>query len=101
MTTSVDTVAVEGDRSDKDLIVYALSTCAFCRKAMDFLSEHGFGYSYVYLDELELETKRSLKADLKARFKKLPVFPILVIDDDEALSGFVEARWKEALGIED
>lgn len=67
---------------------------------MDFLSQHGFEFSYVYLDNLEIETKRQVKASLKERFQKLPVFPILVIDDSQALSGFVEERWKEALGIE-
>lgn len=100
MTTKIELNTVEGKISDKHIVIYALSTCAFCRKAMQFLSDHDLEYSFVYLDELELDTKRAVKAELKSQFKKLPVFPILVIDDTEAISGFIEERWREALAIE-
>ncbi|MFW6362943.1 MAG: glutaredoxin family protein [Spirochaeta sp.] len=101
MNTPTEAITVEGERTDKDLVVYALSTCAFCKRSMEFLSELGFTYSYVYLDDLELEKKRAIKAELKSQFRKLPVFPILVINGSEALSGFIEDRWRSALGVEE
>ena len=30
-----------GQKSDRNIVVYALSTCGFCKKAMSFLDEEG------------------------------------------------------------
>jgi glutaredoxin len=95
----IDYNVVDGEREGPELIVFSLSTCAFCRKAMDFLKANGFGYRFVYLDQLDFDLKREAKKELKERFRNLPVFPVLVVDDSEALSGFVEERWAERLGL--
>jgi hypothetical protein len=44
--------------------------------------------------------KRTVKSELKTRYASLPVFPVLIIDDTEAVSGFSEEKWKEILDID-
>lgn len=95
----VDFHKVSGSQEPHELTVYALSTCAFCKKAMRYLEEHGFSYRYVYLDQLDFDLKREVKQELKSKFENLPVFPVLTIDNDEALSGFAEDQWASKLGI--
>mgnify|MGYP006279164897 CR=1 FL=1 len=90
---------IEGEKTDHKATIYALSTCAFCRKAINFVRDNNVAFRYVYLDKIPLETKKEVKAELKSRYKNLPVFPVLVVDDDKALSGFTESQWKEALDI--
>ncbi|MFW5718113.1 MAG: glutaredoxin family protein [Spirochaetota bacterium] len=97
--SKVDFHDVPGEREPHKLTVYALSTCAFCRRAMSFLEENGLSYRYVYLDQLDFDLKREVKQELKSKFENLPVFPVLVIDDEEAMSGFTQEKWSERLGL--
>jgi glutaredoxin-like protein NrdH len=97
--SKVDFHEVPGQTEPHKLTVYALSTCAFCKRAMSYLKENGLSYRYVYLDQLDFDLKREVKQELKTKFENLPVFPVLVIDDDEALSGFTEEKWAERLGV--
>lgn len=90
---------VNGEKTEQDLTLYTLSTCAFCKKAMEFLEEHDVAYRYVHVDNLDLNLKRMLKGELKRKYKDLPVFPVLVIDSDRALSGFNADEWKKELGL--
>ncbi len=102
MSSAIDKVEfneVPGDAEPHKLTVYALSTCAFCKKAMRYLEEQGLTYRYIFLDQLDFDLKREVKQELKSRHRNIPVFPILTIDDDEALSGFAEQKWAERLGI--
>lgn len=101
MGTALDRLeytTVAGTRHDHDLKLYALSTCGFCKRAMKYLEARGEQYAYVHLDLIDLELKRQVKRELKAKYDDLPVFPILTIDDAQAMSGFSEERWSERLG---
>ena len=103
MSNAVDKVEfndVPGEFSEHAVRVFSLSTCAFCRKAQDYLKERGVAFQYVYLDQLDFDLKREVKQELKARFENIPVFPILVIDDETAISGFVEEKWAAAVGLQ-
>jgi glutaredoxin len=89
----------DGSIQKHDLTLYALSTCAFCKKAMKFLQDHDVKFRYIFLDDINPMVKRTVKSELKTRYASLPVFPVLVIDDEEAVSGFSEEKWKEILDI--
>jgi glutaredoxin len=89
----------DGSVHKHDLTVYALSTCAFCKRAIKFLQDHDVKFKYIYLDTINPMVKRTVKSELKSRYSSLPVFPVLVIDDREAVSGFSEEKWKEILDI--
>ncbi len=96
----IDYKIVPGLNKDRKLKLYALSTCAFCKKAMTYLEEQGYEFQYIYLDQLDLDLKREAKKELKNTYGNVPVFPILTIDDSDAISGFIEPKWAERLGIE-
>lgn len=90
---------VEGTRNDHDVVVYSLSTCAFCRRALNYLKDAGITYRFAHLDRIDVETKRTVKRELAERFDNIVVFPILVVDDQRAFSGFTESVWARALDI--
>lgn len=98
---SMQYITVEGQAQPNShhLRIYALSTCAFCEKALQFLKTQGLYHEYMMVDNLDPETKRELKAELKAKFGNIPVFPLLVIDHETAISGFTEDKWREAIGL--
>lgn len=87
---------VEGENTDHDLLLFALSTCGWCRKARNFLDGNNLAYRYVYVDLLEGEPQKEVFEEMKGRNPR-KTFPTLVIDDDEVLAGFNEERYEEAL----
>jgi glutaredoxin len=96
---SLDFTHVDGSRKEHEVVLYALSTCAFCKKGIDFLTKAGVDFDYIYLDKLDVELKREVKKELKSQFDNLVVFPVLVIDGKRALTGFTKDQWEAALDL--
>lgn len=95
---SVSYTHIEGEKSTPKLRMYSLSTCGFCDKARQYLTDQGFAYDYLELDSLERETKRNLKLELKNTFGTIQLLPVLTIDGTDMIAGFNEEKWAEALG---
>lgn len=96
---SLDFTYVEGSRKEHDVVLYALSTCAFCKKGIDFLTKAGVDFRYIYLDKLDVDLKRQVKGELKSQFENIVVFPVLIIDGTRALTGFTKDQWEAALDL--
>jgi len=99
ITEKLEFTLVDGARTQPELTVYALSTCAFCKKAMDFLRKNDYRFRFSYVDNVDPEYKREFKRQLSNRFDVVVVFPILVVNDEKAYSGFTELIWSRAVGI--
>ena len=68
MLDTLEYLTVDGPDRSRDVIVYALSTCGFCKRAMAFLEGRGFRYRYLYMDKIPFETKaEALEKWLRAR----------------------------------
>lgn len=96
---SVEFLQEDGTETGNEIIVLALSTCAFCKRAMNFLKGQGLAYRYVFLDQIDQELKRKVKDELRSRYDSLPIFPVLVYNREKALSGFTEQEWRSTLGL--
>lgn len=92
-------VEKQGSRRSHDIVVYALSTCGFCKRALAFLEDQDFAYRYIYVDQLPIETKNEIKKTLKERFNENVAFPFAVINDTEHLVGFIQPDWVRTLGL--
>jgi glutaredoxin len=86
---------VEGKNKGK-IMLYALSTCGWCRKTKELLNELGVEYEYIYVDLLEDEDKDTAMDEVK-KWNPRCSFPTLVIDD-KCIVGFKEDEIREALG---
>lgn len=92
-------VEKKGSIDAHDVVIYALSTCGFCKKAMSFLDDKGYSYKYIHVDQLPLETKNEIKKILKEKFNENVAFPFAVIDDASHLVGFIQPDWVRTLGL--
>jgi glutaredoxin len=79
------------------IMLYALSTCIWCKKTKEFLSSVGVAFDYIYVDLLKGEDRAKAIASVK-RFNPSTSFPTLVVND-KAIIGFKEKEIKEALGL--
>jgi glutaredoxin len=79
-----------------DIMLYALSTCVWCKKTKAFLSELGIEYSYVFVDLLnEVEKKEVM--EVVAVWNPECSFPTVVINNESCVVGFRPDEIKEKL----
>jgi glutaredoxin len=90
----MDIKQVEGRKAGK-LMLYAISTCPWCRKTKALLNELGVEYSYIDVD-LVPEEEDKIRREVE-RWNDRLSFPTLVIDDEEVIIGFQEERIRQAL----
>jgi glutaredoxin-like protein NrdH len=81
---------VEGRASGK-IVIYALSTCMWCRMTKSLLKEIGVAYSFVDVDLLDGAEKDQAKAEIK-RWNPAGSYPTIIIDDRECIAGYDEAE---------
>jgi glutaredoxin-like protein NrdH len=87
---------VEGDNQQHELLLFALSTCGWCRKARNFLDENKLTYRFVYVDLLEGDAQKEVFQEV-VKHNPRKSFPTLVVDKEEVIFGFNEEKYKEAL----
>jgi glutaredoxin len=79
------------------IMIYALSTCVWCKKTRKLLDDLGVDYHYVDVDLLIGEEKQNVKQEIMQWNPKCS-FPTLVINNNKCIVGYKEQEIKEALG---
>ncbi len=77
-------------------MLYALSTCIWCKKTRELLQSSGVAFDYVYVDLLKGEDRAQAIEEIK-KYNPGTSFPTIVIGE-KAIVGFREKEIKEALG---
>ena len=88
---------INGEKNEKDITMFALSTCQWCQKGKKWLKDNNYSYSFMDVDLLNLEDKRQLKRELMKTFEMMVRYPFLVIDGKMCYAGFNIDKWKELL----
>jgi len=86
-----------GGKDKGKIMLYALSTCVWCKKTKRFLNDHGVAYDYLDVDLLEEEEKEKIKQEI-TRWNPRCSFPTIVIDNSTCIAGYDEQKMKEVLG---
>jgi glutaredoxin len=86
---------VEGKNKGK-VVLYAISTCVWCKKTKRLLKGLGVQFDYIDVDLLTDEEKEEAKREV-LRWRKRAVYPLLVIDDKRCIKFYDEEEIKEAL----
>ncbi len=87
---------VEGKKKG-EVMLYALSTCIWCKKTKSLLNELGVDYSFIDVDLLKGEEKEKVLEEVKKHNPQC-TFPTVVIDNKKCIRGFEEAEIKAVLG---
>ncbi|MEN6329979.1 MAG: glutaredoxin family protein [Methanobacteriaceae archaeon] len=87
---------VNGENKGK-FVLFALSTCGWCKKTRMLIEELGAEYDYIYVDLLQGADRDEAVDALKIWNPKLS-FPTLVIDDQECIVGFDQDKIREIIG---
>jgi glutaredoxin len=86
---------VEG-KNKGDILLFALSTCVWCRKTKELLKELGVEYSYVYVDLLSGKELDDTEKQLK-KWNPSCTFPTVVFDHKDCIVGYQKEEIEERL----
>jgi glutaredoxin-like protein NrdH len=95
VVNGVEWVHHEGKKKGK-ITLYALSTCVWCKKTKQLLTDLGVDFSYIYVDQLPSQEMEQIYGEVK-RWNPAGSFPVLVLDDHKTIVGFREKEIREAL----
>jgi glutaredoxin-like protein NrdH len=91
-------IKVPGNNNKHKVLVYALSTCAWCKMTKRFLNDHNIEYEYVDVDLTTDEDHEKIRQDIINKGGE-PSFPTLIVDNKTVITGFRKDLIKEALEL--
>jgi glutaredoxin len=94
----MDIVKVSGGNSHHKVLVYAISTCAWCKLAKNFLKDNHIEYEYVDVDLCNDEDKEKIRQHILKKGGHLS-YPAIIIDEKIVINGFHKDKISEALKI--
>ena len=94
----MQTVKVPGKNNKHKVLVYAISTCGWCKRAKQFLKDNNVEYEYLDVDQCNWEDKQKIWQDIQSRGGTL-AYPTIIIDNKKLLTGAPQDKLKEALEI--
>lgn len=86
---------VEGKKKG-DVVLFALSTCVWCKKTRMFLEELQIDFKYIYVDLLTGDEKSEVINEIR-KWNSQISFPTVVINNKDVVVGFKKDELKEKL----
>ena len=80
------------------IVVYALSTCPWCKKTKKLLEDLGIEYEYADVDLLTGSEKEEAMSFVK-KWNPRNSFPTMVVNDSLCIVGFEEEQIRKALKV--
>lgn len=95
MDTNTSVNHVEGENKGH-IMLYALSTCGWCKKTKKLLNDLGVEYYFIDTDLLKGKEQDHVIEEIK-KWNPRCSFPTLVINNDTCIIGYKEDEIKEVL----
>ena len=89
---------VSGKNNKHRVLLYTLSTCAWCKMTKQFLKDSGVEFEYVDVDLCNKVDRGKVHNDIKSRGGDL-TYPTLIVDNKTLINGFLKDKIKKALEI--
>ena len=95
---NMNLVKVPGKNNKHKVLMYTLSTCAWCKMGKQFLKDSNVEYEYVDVDLCNEKDREKIRGDILKRGGELS-YPTLIIDDKKLINGFRKDKIQKALEI--
>ena len=94
----MDISKVPGKNTKHKVLVYALSTCVWCKMTKQYLKDNSVEYEYVDVDLCTEEDKDKIRKDIQAKGGSLS-YPTTIIDNKIVVTGFRKDLLKKELEL--
>ena len=89
---------VQGTNKQHNVVVYAISTCVWCKMTKQYLKDNDIEYDYVDIDLCTPQEKDKIRQDILDKGGSLS-YPTTIVDDKKLITGFRKDLLKEALQL--
>jgi glutaredoxin len=93
----MNVIHIDGQKKG-DILLYAISTCAWCKKTKKFLKSLGVEYRYIDVDLLDPDEKKKIDSEVM-KWNPQRNYPMMVINNEKCIVGFKEDEIKEVLQL--
>jgi glutaredoxin len=94
--TKMLTTKVEGKNRKHKILLYAISTCGWCKRAKQNLKDLEVEYDYIDIDRCSNEDRETIRKDILSRGGRL-AYPTVIVDDEVLLTGPSREKLREVL----
>jgi len=98
LSEKMKSVKVFGENKKHIVLLYTLSTCAWCKLTKQFLKDNKIEYEYIDVDLCSEKDRKKARRDILEKGGELS-YPAIIVDDKFLANGFVKDKIKEALEI--
>ena len=92
------TTKVAGKNRKHKVLLYAISTCGWCKRAKQNLKELDVEYEYIDIDLCSGEDRQEITKDIRSRKGQL-AYPTVIVDDKILLTGPSKEELQEVLEL--
>jgi glutaredoxin-like protein NrdH len=89
---------VSGKKNQHKVVIYALSTCVWCKMTKQYLQDNDIEYEYLDVDLCNPEEKEKARQQILNKGGALS-YPTTIVDDNKVITGFRKDLLKEALQL--
>jgi len=97
-SANMQKVKVSGKNNKHKVLIYAISTCAWCKATKKFLNDNSVEYEYVDVDLVSDEDHERIREDIISRGAE-PSYPTMIVDGKTVITGLRKDLIKEALEL--
>ena len=94
----IPTIKVPGKNNKHRVLMYAISTCGWCKRAKKMLKDMDVEYEYIDINLSNKKDRQKIRQDILGRGGKL-VYPTIIIDNKILLVNPSKDKLKEVLEI--
>ncbi len=91
-------IKVSGKNNKHKVLVYALSTCAWCKMTKKFLSDSGVEYEFVDVDLASAQDHERIRDDIVKKGGETS-YPTTIVDNKIVILGFRKDLLQKALEL--
>jgi glutaredoxin-like protein NrdH len=89
---------VQGKKNQHRVVIYALSTCVWCKMTKQYLKDNEVEFEYLDVDLCDPDEKEKARQQILSKGGSLS-YPTTVVDDKNLITGFRKDKLKEALQL--
>jgi len=94
----MDISKVSGKNNKHKVMVYALSTCVWCKMTKQYLKDNSVEFEYVDVDLADEKDREKIRNAIVKKGGPLS-YPTTIVDEKKVITGFRKDLLKEALEL--